>query len=123
MPLYVFLFRNTLTILFATILYSNVLAQTDTVINAYATVTGSTVNGCNLVDLTVDNSTGFKAGDEVLIIQMKGAVFTSGNVEEGWDGRYNGGIPHDIGVYYYVVEGKKNNGERNMLKGSFTLIR
>lgn len=67
-------------ILIALIVISiQVSAQTDTVINAYAAVIGNNSNACNLVDLTVDNATGFSIGNEVLIIQMKGAAFDSSN--------------------------------------------
>lgn len=49
-------------------------------------------------------------------------VFYSHDVEEGWDGRFNR-LPEQVGVYYYYIKGKKNNGENAMIRGDITLIR
>ncbi len=49
-----------------------------TIINRYAEVVSINIGGC-ANDLTVDTSTGFFAGDDVLLIQMKGANVDTSN--------------------------------------------
>src|SRR5690242_3177298 len=49
-----------------------------TIINRYAEVVSINIGGC-ANDLTVDTSTDFFAGDDVLLIQMKGANVDTSN--------------------------------------------
>jgi gliding motility-associated-like protein len=49
-------------------------------------------------------------------------IFTSYNVEKGWDGDING-KPADMADYFYRISGKCVNGEIINLKGNCTLIR
>ncbi|MBS1612549.1 MAG: CotH kinase family protein [Bacteroidetes bacterium] len=49
-------------------------------------------------------------------------VFESNNQGNGWSGLFNG-KKCDIGVYSYVVSGKRGNGDDVLLKGTVTLIR
>ena len=48
-------------------------------------------------------------------------VFTTRNLNEGWDGKVKGSLS-DAGVYMYVIEGF--DGTKNVfLKGTVTLVR
>ncbi len=49
-------------------------------------------------------------------------VFTTTNVEQGWDGM-NGGAKQEMGVYVYLVRFKTSKGEYKEFKGSVTLLR
>ena len=49
-------------------------------------------------------------------------VFSSFNIEQGWDGTKNG-QPADVATYYYRVTGKCVNGAPLDQKGSLTLVR
>ncbi|RYZ49267.1 MAG: T9SS type B sorting domain-containing protein, partial [Sphingobacteriales bacterium] len=51
-------------------------------------------------------------------------VFSTYNLEEGWDGVFNG-QPQDLGTYYYYVRVLcgKNSPKEKMFKGDVTLIR
>jgi len=49
-------------------------------------------------------------------------VFEAKNVDEGWDGTYNG-VPQPIGVFVYQVEGVTNTGAIIKKKGNITLLR
>ncbi|WP_276132862.1 gliding motility-associated C-terminal domain-containing protein [Polluticoccus soli] len=51
-------------------------------------------------------------------------VFTTANINDGWDGIYNG-EPQDIGTYNYYVKAICGNGGNNEVeyKGTITLIR
>jgi gliding motility-associated-like protein len=49
-------------------------------------------------------------------------VFSSFNINKGWDGSING-KPAEIADYYYRISGKCVNGEPINLKGTCTLIR
>lgn len=49
-------------------------------------------------------------------------VFSTTNVNDGWDGLY-GGSPADVGVFNYMVKGTGSNGKPIFVKGNFTLIR
>jgi gliding motility-associated-like protein len=44
------------------------------------------------------------------------------NINEGWDGTFNG-VPQDIGVYNYLIILSQPNGELKQLKGTVALIR
>lgn len=48
-------------------------------------------------------------------------VYSSSNPNSGWDGTQNG-IPHNLGVYFYMCEFVLNS-ERVLLKGDVSLIR
>ncbi|MEZ4775620.1 MAG: PKD domain-containing protein [Bacteroidia bacterium] len=49
-------------------------------------------------------------------------VFETNNIEDGWDGRYNG---KDVGegVYVFIARGIAYNGRPYLVKGSITLLR
>jgi gliding motility-associated-like protein len=49
-------------------------------------------------------------------------VFQTANIEEGWDGKFNG-VPQDMGVYFYVATVAKPDGTQKVYKGDVTLIR
>ena len=49
-------------------------------------------------------------------------IFTSNNVNKGWDGTFDGN-PCQEDVYYYVVDYTNNDDEVKQLKGNITLIR
>ncbi|MEO6903371.1 MAG: gliding motility-associated C-terminal domain-containing protein [Bacteroidia bacterium] len=49
-------------------------------------------------------------------------VFTTTNVEEGWDGTFHG-IKCELGVYVYLIRLKSARGEYKDYKGTVTLLR
>ena len=49
-------------------------------------------------------------------------VFESSNIDEGWDGRFNG-EPQPMGVYVYAVEAETPSGRKIMKQGNITLLR
>ena len=49
-------------------------------------------------------------------------VFSTGDINNGWDGRYNG-TPQPVGVYVYMVEAFTNTGRQFVKQGNVTLIR
>jgi gliding motility-associated-like protein len=49
-------------------------------------------------------------------------VFNTSDIEQGWDGRYNG-TPQPLGVYVYMVEAYTNKGREFVKQGNVTLIR
>ena len=49
-------------------------------------------------------------------------VFSTNNIDEGWDGRYNGSS-QPMGVYVYMIEAYTNTGKRFYKQGNITLIR
>jgi len=49
-------------------------------------------------------------------------VFETNDINQGWDGRYNG-EPQPKGVYVYQIEGTLNTGRKVTLQGNVTLIR
>ncbi len=79
------------------------------------------------------NQNGLNEEFKVLYKNSKGAVlniynrwgqliFTSNNVNKGWDGTFEGN-PCQEDVYYYIVDYTNNDDEVRQLKGNFTLIR
>ncbi len=79
------------------------------------------------------NQNGLNEEFRVLYKNSKGAVlsiynrwgqliFTSNNVNKGWDGTFDGN-PCQEDVYYYIVDYTNNDNEVKQLKGNFTLIR
>lgn len=79
------------------------------------------------------NQNGLNEEFKVLYKNSKGAVlhifnrwgqliFTSNDVNKGWDGTFDGN-PCQEDVYYYIVDYKTNSNEIRQLKGNFTLIR
>jgi hypothetical protein len=87
--------RFKLTVLLLFVLCHLVIAQEETplsgIINIYAAV--SEVDECSNA-LTVDDPTGFQAGDQVILIQMQGAIINPGknstDPDFGVDRRYGG---------------------------------
>lgn len=49
-------------------------------------------------------------------------IYTTSNMNSGWDGYYRGRL-QDQGVYYYIVKIKFMDGSEKTLKGDVTLIR
>jgi len=49
-------------------------------------------------------------------------MFATGNVNEGWDGKFNG-QPQPLGVYVYTVEAYTAKGKRVYKQGNITLFR
>jgi gliding motility-associated-like protein len=49
-------------------------------------------------------------------------VFETNDINQGWDGRFNG-EPQPMGVYVYIVEATTNTGRRFTKQGNITLIR
>jgi len=49
-------------------------------------------------------------------------VFETKNIDEGWDGRYNG-VPQPFGVYVFIVEAVTKAGKQFRRVGNVTLIR
>jgi len=62
-----------------------------------------------LVDFSVYNRLGQK-------------VFSTSNIDQGWDGTFNG-TPQDMGVYFYQVIVAHPDGTNAVYKGDVTLIR
>lgn len=49
-------------------------------------------------------------------------VFETSNIDEGWNGQYNGAL-QPMGVYIYMLEANTNTGRRVYKQGNITLIR
>ncbi len=49
-------------------------------------------------------------------------VFSTTDIDKGWDGKYNG-TPQPLGVYVYEVEAYTNTGRQFVKQGNVTLIR
>lgn len=126
---------------------SNPVAKPD--VNTKYVVTATTESGCTVSDsinifvssesiLNVSNAfipgNGsnntfkiLKRGDATLkkfeIFNRWGQkVFSTTNIEEGWDGKYNG-EPQAMGVYVYSIEAITKNGTRFTRQGNVTLVR
>jgi gliding motility-associated-like protein len=50
-------------------------------------------------------------------------VFSTVNLQEGWDGKTKNGAEAPAGTYYYIVNATNLNGELLSQKGSFSLFR
>lgn len=111
-------------------------------------VTAKTENGCELKDsmdvlvngtvINVPNAFTPGSGangtfkvDKRGIVKLKNfsvynrwgnKIFTTNNIDEGWDGSFNG-KPQPTGVYIYSVEATIDNGEEIVKRGNVTLIR
>jgi gliding motility-associated-like protein len=79
-------------------------------------------SGVNTVFIPV--STYFDLTDyEFMVFNRWGLkVFSTTNVNEGWDGT-NGGVKQELGVYVYLLRYKNSKGEYFEHKGTVTLIR
>jgi gliding motility-associated-like protein len=118
-------------------------------VNTRYFVTGVTENGCIATDsidvyvslesiLDVPNafSPGSQPNAEIKIVRRGLAtlkyfrifnrwgvkVFETSNIDEGWDGQYNGS-PQPMGVYVYMLEAYTNTGRRIVKQGNITLLR
>ncbi len=49
-------------------------------------------------------------------------VFQSTNIDQGWDGSFNG-HPQPVGVYMYIIDGVLDNGKSFVKQGNVTLLR
>ncbi|MBX9449098.1 MAG: gliding motility-associated C-terminal domain-containing protein [Taibaiella sp.] len=114
-------------------------------------VTATTEHGCTLtdsIDIVVDNGyvfevpnafvpgNGFSDNGTFRILKRGEArldrfevydrwgvkVFETSDIEEGWDGRYDGKT-QPMGVYVYIIEGSLPTGDKVHLQGNVTLIR
>jgi gliding motility-associated-like protein len=80
-------------------------------------------NGDNLNDVFKPEAKGHPKEYVMHIFDRWGQnVFTSFNIEKGWDGTING-KPAAISTYHYFISGKCSNGEPVSLRGVITLIR
>lgn len=62
---------------------------------------------------------------QIIIVNRWGqTVFESFNINQSWDGTYNG-IPADMGTYYYMITASPNleGGKQIEMKGDITLVR
>lgn len=50
-------------------------------------------------------------------------VFSTKDLDEGWQGKIQGGKDAEIGTYVYAIEGKNAIGEPFYKNGSFLLLR
>jgi gliding motility-associated-like protein len=125
---------------------SNPVAKPE--VNTRYVVTGKTEFGCTLTDsidvwiiptkLEVPNAfaPGTGSNNNLKIIQEGIAtlkyfrifnrwgvkVFETADINQGWDGRYNG-EPQPLGVYVYSIEATLDNGTPYVKQGNITLIR
>ena len=49
-------------------------------------------------------------------------VFATTNIDEGWDGRFNG-VPQPLGAYVYIIDATTSTGAKYYKQGNVTLIR
>lgn len=49
-------------------------------------------------------------------------VYSSTNIDAGWDGTYNG-VAQPLGVYMYVIDAVSNSGKTLTMQGNVTLLR
>lgn len=118
-------------------------------VNTRYFVTGTTEWGCSatdsidvmvntetLLDLPNAFSPGSEPNSEIKIIKRGIAtlkyfrifnrwgtkVFETTNIDEGWNGQYNG-TPQPMGVYVYMIDAVTNTGRRFTKQGNITLIR
>jgi len=126
---------------------SNPIAQPD--VNTTYIVTGTTENNCIATDTIIINVSsetlldlpnafvpGSGPNGELKIIKRGIAtlkyfrifnrwgqeVFSTNNIDDGWDGKYNGSS-QPMGVYVYTIEAYTNKGKRFYKQGNITLIR
>jgi gliding motility-associated-like protein len=110
-------------------------------------VTATTVNGCIIIDsldvlvketvidmpnafapsgvnsLFKPSKRGIASLKEFAIYNRWGnKVYSSSNIDAGWDGTYNG-QPQPVGVYVYSIEAVTDRGTPFVKKGNVTLIR
>jgi len=110
-------------------------------------VTGTTEHGCSISDsmdvlvseTVIDMPNAFTPGSNNKVFkpakrgiaQLKSFtvfnrwgnnVFTTTNIDEGWDGSFNG-QPQPLGVYMYIIEAVADNGKVFTKQGNVTLIR
>lgn len=64
----------------------------------------------------------FKLGSFAIYNRWGQKVFETSDINEGWDGTFEG-LPQEVGVYVYFIEGAGYNGVNVSLKGNITLIR
>ena len=49
-------------------------------------------------------------------------IFTTTNIQNGWDGTYKG-AKEPVGVYVYFLEATMTNGQKVNKKGTITLLK
>jgi len=49
-------------------------------------------------------------------------VYQSANIDQGWDGTFNG-HPQPVGVYMYIIDAVLDNGKPFVMQGNVTLLR
>lgn len=82
-----------------------------------------TPNGDGKNDIFKVGSTSFQKLQEFRIFNRWGQeVFTTNDIEKGWDGVFNG-VPQNPGVYHYIIRLGYPGGKVQMYKGDVTLIR
>ncbi|OYU94937.1 MAG: hypothetical protein CFE21_14765 [Bacteroidetes bacterium B1(2017)] len=80
-----------------------------------------TPNGDNVNDLFHIIYKNSKGGTLTIFNRYGETLYTSGNLNDGWDGMYKGKLCQG-GVYFYIVEYTDNNGGTKYLKGNITLL-
>ncbi len=73
-------------------------------------------------DIFHPNVSGLKTYEIDIFNRWGEMIFSSNDLEHGWDGTYNG-TPQDIGTYYYYISYVCNDGNEYQKKGDVTLIR
>ncbi|MBL0328858.1 MAG: gliding motility-associated C-terminal domain-containing protein [Bacteroidetes bacterium] len=79
-------------------------------------------NGFNSVFIPVTTFVDFTEYEFSVFNRWGLKVFSTTNINEGWDGT-NRGVKQELGVYVYLVRFKNSKGEYLDFKGSVTLIR
>ncbi len=63
-----------------------------------------------------------KLNSFVIFNRWGNKIYESMNIDQGWDGTYKG-KPQPIGVYMYIIDAVKDNGEPFIKHGNVTLMR
>ncbi len=79
-------------------------------------------NGFNSVFIPVTTYVDFTEYEFMVFNRWGLNVFSTNNLEQGWDGT-NHGVKQELGVYVYLVRFKTSKGEYLEFKGSVTLLR
>jgi gliding motility-associated-like protein len=86
--------------------------------NAFSPGTGSSIND----QLTIIVRGVVKLNTFRIFNRWGEEVFSSTDINKGWDGRYKG-VPQPMGVYVYVLEAVSSTGKRFYKQGNVTLLR
>ena len=81
-----------------------------------------TPNGDGKNDVVHVHSESIQSMTFYIYDQWGDLIFTSTDLQTGWDGTYRG-TKEPVGVYVYLVEATMIDGKRATKKGTITLIR